>query len=104
VKDIVKFYFDFERIYPFQDGNGRVGRLIMFKECLAQILFCSSLIPNTSYSIIAVSGNMPVFRNIRMTSVFPHRIITGKSVENSKHKINSTTPALNLFCCFMFQP
>ena len=28
------FYFEFEKIHPFQDGNGRVGRLIMFKECL----------------------------------------------------------------------
>ena len=32
--DIVDFHFQFERIHPFQDGNGRVGRLIMFKECL----------------------------------------------------------------------
>jgi hypothetical protein len=31
---IVKFHYDFEAIHPFQDGNGRVGRLIMFKECL----------------------------------------------------------------------
>ncbi len=31
---IVEFHFKFERIHPFQDGNGRVGRLIMFKECL----------------------------------------------------------------------
>ena len=31
---IVKFHKDFETIHPFQDGNGRVGRIIMFKECL----------------------------------------------------------------------
>ena len=34
VKDILDFHVCFERIHPFQDGNGRVGRLIMFKECL----------------------------------------------------------------------
>lgn len=33
-EDIVKFHKDFETIHPFQDGNGRVGRIIMFKECL----------------------------------------------------------------------
>ncbi len=32
--DILEFHVEFERIHPFQDGNGRVGRLIMFKECL----------------------------------------------------------------------
>lgn len=32
--DILDFHYKFERIHPFQDGNGRVGRLIMFKECL----------------------------------------------------------------------
>ncbi|MBQ6895373.1 MAG: Fic family protein [Clostridia bacterium] len=32
--DIIDFHLRFERIHPFQDGNGRVGRLIMFKECL----------------------------------------------------------------------
>ena len=32
--DILEFHVKFERIHPFQDGNGRVGRLIMFKECL----------------------------------------------------------------------
>ncbi len=32
--DIIDFHVQFERIHPFQDGNGRVGRLIMFKECL----------------------------------------------------------------------
>lgn len=34
IEDIITFHHNFERIHPFQDGNGRVGRLIMFKECL----------------------------------------------------------------------
>ena len=33
-EEIVAFHVEFERIHPFQDGNGRVGRLIAFKECL----------------------------------------------------------------------
>lgn len=32
--DLLAFHYEFERIHPFQDGNGRVGRLILFKECL----------------------------------------------------------------------
>ncbi len=32
--DIIRFHYEFERIHPFQDGNGRVGRLIALKECL----------------------------------------------------------------------
>ena len=34
LEDIIKFHVRFERIHPFGDGNGRVGRIIMFKECL----------------------------------------------------------------------
>ena len=33
-EEIIEFHVQFERIHPFQDGNGRVGRLIAFKECL----------------------------------------------------------------------
>lgn len=34
LNDIIEFNYRFEYIHPFQDGNGRVGRLLMFKECL----------------------------------------------------------------------
>ena len=49
-EDILDFHQRFESIHPFQDGNGRVGRLIMFKECL-------------NYGITtAVSGNGHTFQ------------------------------------------
>ena len=35
-ENILDFHVKFEKIHPFQDGNGRVGRLIMFKECLKE--------------------------------------------------------------------
>ena len=33
-EELLEFHYEFEAIHPFQDGNGRVGRLILFKECL----------------------------------------------------------------------
>lgn len=33
-EDIVQFHYDFELIHPFSDGNGRVGRILMFQQCL----------------------------------------------------------------------
>ena len=40
IEDIIEFHVRFEHIHPFQDGNGRVGRMIMFRECL-----CNDIIP-----------------------------------------------------------
>lgn len=34
INEIIEFHYRFENIHPFQDGNGRIGRIIMFKECL----------------------------------------------------------------------
>ena len=34
LEDIIEFHVKFEKIHPFQDGNGRIGRMIMFRECL----------------------------------------------------------------------
>ncbi len=34
INDVIRFHYEFERIHPFQDGNGRVGRLVALKECL----------------------------------------------------------------------
>ena len=34
IEEIIEFHVRFERINPFQDGKGRVGRMIMFRECL----------------------------------------------------------------------
>lgn len=34
INNIIDFHYNFEKIHPFQDGNGRVGRLIILKECL----------------------------------------------------------------------
>jgi Fic family protein len=34
IEDIIEYHVRFEHIHPFQDGNGRIGRMIMFRECL----------------------------------------------------------------------
>jgi Fic family protein len=56
LEDIIEFHHRFEKIHPFQDGNGRVGRLIMFKECLA-----SNIVP----FIIDEEHRWPYYRGLK---------------------------------------
>ncbi len=53
IKDVAELHAKFESIHPFQDGNGRVGRMIILKECLAH-----DLIP-----VIIQDNNKPVYMN-----------------------------------------
>ena len=56
IENIIQFHHDFEKIHPFQDGNGRVGRLIAFKECL-----CFGIVP----FIIEDSKKMFYYRGLK---------------------------------------
>ena len=55
LEDILDFHVRFEQIHPFQDSNGRVGRLLMFKECLANGIVSPSSLPTISNYFIIVA-------------------------------------------------
>ena len=61
LEQILEFHKNFESIHPFQDGNGRVGRLIMFKECLANNIVPFIIDENINYFIIVGSKNERLF-------------------------------------------
>jgi Fic family protein len=61
-ENIVEYHYRFEKIHPFQDGNGRVGRLIMFRECLRNGII--PFIINNDHKQYYIRG-LREFENIR---------------------------------------
>ena len=54
LEDIVDFHYRFESIHPFQDGNWRVGRLVLFKECLQNGIVPFKIENDMKHTTIAV--------------------------------------------------
>ena len=68
-EDILEFHVKFERIHPFQDGNGRVGRLIMFKECLKYNIVPFSSISALGSDIVKGSAALPITSGLSAVGV-----------------------------------
>lgn len=65
---IVKFHYDYEKIHPFQDGNGRTGRMIIFKQCIDSNIIPIIIKDDTkakyyhSWHVAQVDGNIKLLR------------------------------------------
>lgn len=77
LRTLARFHADFEKIHPFQDGNGRTGRMIIFKECLK-----NGLIP------VIIKDQIKKRITMLLTKLRQRRILTGWqniSAKNRKH-------------------
>ena len=72
-EDVIDLHQRFEVIHPFQDGNGRVGRLLMFKECLANGFV--PFIITDELKMFYCRGTSVVAANQRISARYPERTV-----------------------------
>ena len=86
LEDILDYHVRFEKIHPFQDGNGRVGRLVMFKECLR-----SGVVPFIITDELKSGGiSMAILQipvSLHRTTIKPYSTISESSInERTRHE------------------
>lgn len=81
-------YHQFESIHPFQDGNGRVGRLILFKECLANGIVPFIITEELKLFYYRELQIWPVVKGFLMDTCLTAKTITKQSSIISESSIN----------------
>ncbi len=101
IYDIAKFHVRFERIHPFGDGNGRVGRILMFKQCLENDIFPFIVLDrdrdfyirglrewdrDTNYLLDTLLMQQDIYKNIcRQLDIIPSHEIIEKESDDDLH-------------------